>query len=121
MDPETTVASEAPEPSEPEIVEKSGRSNRSELQKKALEAARLRAAEVRKKRLEEKKQTQALPEAEPEVVYRPKKKKRIVVVEESSSDEEIEVRLPKRKERRVDTREERAFTREEPPSPFRKN
>jgi len=78
----------------------------------ALEAARQKAFAIRAERKKEKitqEKTLATEEVminepeEEEVEYvkksraKPKTKKRIVVVEESSSEDEIEIRLPKRK------------------------
>ena len=85
----------------------------------ALEAARQKAFAIRAEKKKEKispvDQRVAAPEPvaeEPheEVEYvkkgkaKPKAKKRIVVVEESSSEDEIEIRLPKRKNAPTDER-----------------
>ena len=85
---------------------------RTPAQMAALEAARQKAFAIRAEKKKEKilpvDQRVAAPEPvaeEPheEVEYvkkgkaKPKAKKRIVVVEESSSEDEIEIRLPKRK------------------------
>jgi hypothetical protein len=87
---------------------------RTELQKKALEAARQKALALRAERKLQKslpaEKAEVVPEvipttpaAEPGVEYvrkakKPPKKKRIIVVQESSSsEEEVEIRLPKKR------------------------
>ena len=110
----TTVATEATEEKKLEMVKKP----RTPAQIAALEAARQKAFAIRAERKKEKTQASATliesqqvminDEPEEEVEYvkkaraKPKAKKRIVVVEESSSEDEIEIRLPKRRNE-VDT------------------
>ena len=109
----TTEATEATEEKKLEVVKKP----RTPAQIAALEAARQKAFAIRAERKKEKTQASATliekqdPISEPEeeeVEYvkkaraKPKAKKRIVVVEESSSEDEIEIRLPKRRNE-VDT------------------
>ena len=107
----TTEATEATEEKKLEVVKKP----RTPAQIAALEAARQKAFAIRAERkktqasatLIEKQDPISEPEEE-EVEYvkkaraKPKAKKRIVVVEESSSEDEIEIRLPKRRNE-VDT------------------
>ena len=103
-----TEATEAPaEEKKLEVVKKP----RTPAQIAALEAARQKAFAIRAERKKEKitqektlaTEEVAINEPEEEVEYvkkaraKPKAKKRIVVVEESSSEDEIEIRLPKRK------------------------
>jgi len=112
----STEATEAPAEekkldTQQEIVKKP----RTPAQIAALEAARQKAFAIRAERKREKTQekTPATEEVatleEEEVEYvkksraKPKAKKRIVVVEESSSEDEIEIRLPKRKNE-IDTK-----------------
>ena len=109
----TTEATEAvTEEKKLEVVKKP----RTPAQIAALEAARQKAFAIRAERKKEKTQASAtliekqdpISEPEEEVEYvkksraKPKAKKRIVVVEESSSEDEIEIRLPKRRNE-VDT------------------
>ena len=102
-----TVTEEKKLDTQQEIVKKP----RTPAQQRALQAAREKAFALRAERKKEKTQAALIekqepisePEEEEVVEYvkkaraKPKTKKRIVVVEESSSEDEIEIRLPKRK------------------------
>ena len=108
QEPTVTEATEAaPTPAYPQEQVKKPRTP---AQMAALEAARQKAFAIRAEKKKEKTLEQRVAAHEPtaeepqeEVEYvkkgrtKPKAKKRIVVVEESSSEDEIEVRLPKRK------------------------
>ena len=106
---EPTLDTQATQDVKVEVVKRP----RTELQVRALEAARQKALEMRaQKKLQKETEKQSLEtvekqsveEAGEEVEYvrkarsKPKAKKRVIVVEESSSSEdEVEIRLPKRR------------------------
>ena len=110
QEPTVTEATEAAPT--PAFHQEQVKKPRTPAQMAALEAARQKAFAIRAEKKKEKTlpvdQKVAAPEpaaeeSQEEVEYvkkgrtKPKSKKRIVVVEESSSEDEIEVRLPKRK------------------------
>ena len=119
QEPTVTETTEADVNPTPAFHQEQVKKPRTPAQMAALEAARQKAFAIRAEKKKEKilpvDQREAAPEPvaeEPqeEVEYvkkgkaKPKAKKRIVVVEESSSEDEIEIRLPKRKNAPTDER-----------------